>query len=50
MVRHTMEEHRIPINIHEFLYGGPNPADFIHFRNIPNWNITFHIVNEITAK
>jgi hypothetical protein len=43
MVRHTREEHQIPVNIHEFVYGGPNP-------DIPNQNITFHIVNEITAK
>ena len=50
MVRHTREKHQIPINIREFVYGGPNPDDFIHFRDIPNWNITFHIVNEITAK
>ncbi len=50
MVGHTREEHRIPINIREFVYGGPNPYDFIHFCDIPNQNITFHIVNEITVK
>ncbi len=50
MVSHTRAEHRIPVNIHEFVYGGPNLDDFIHFCEIPNWNITFHIVNEITAK
>ncbi len=50
MVRHTREEHRIPISIGEFVYGGPDPYDFIHFSDIPNRNITFHIVNEITAK
>ena len=50
MVRHTREEHRIPVNIREFVYGGPNPNEFIHFCDIPNQNITFHIVNEITAK
>jgi hypothetical protein len=32
------------------VYGGPNPYDFIHFRDIPNRNITFHIVNELTAE
>jgi hypothetical protein len=50
MVRHTREEHRIPVNNHEFMYGGPDPYDFIHFCDIPNRNITFHILNEITAK
>ncbi len=50
MVRHTREEHRITISIGEFVYGGPNPYDFIHFSDIPNWNIILHIVNEITAK
>ncbi len=50
MVRHTREEHRIPISIGEFVYGGPDPYAFIHFSDIPNQNITFHIVNEITAK
>jgi hypothetical protein len=50
MVRHTKEEHRIPVRISEFVYGGTNPYDFIHFSDIPNQNITFHIVNEITVK
>jgi hypothetical protein len=50
MVRHTREKHWIPINIREFVYGGPNPDDFIHFLDIQNWNITFNIVNEITVK
>ncbi len=50
VVTHTWEEHQIPINIRENVCGGPNPDDFIHFCDIPNQNITFHIVNEITAK
>ncbi len=50
MVRHTREEHQITVDIGKFLYGGPNLYDFIHFSDIPNRNITFHIVNEITAK
>ena len=50
MVRHTREEHRIPVSIGEFVYGGPNPYDFIYLSDIPNRITTFHIVNEITAK
>ncbi len=50
MIGHTREEHRISTRISEFMDGGPNPYDLIHFCNIPNRNVTFNIVDEITAK
>ena len=50
VIRNTGKIHRISIDIRKFVYRSPNAHNPIHFCDVPDWNIAFHIVNEITTK
>jgi hypothetical protein len=50
VIGNTGKVHRISIGIREFVYCGPNAHDPIHFCDVSDWNIAFHIVNKIAAK
>ncbi len=50
VIGNTGKLHRIAIYIREFLYCSPNAHNPIYFCDVPDWNIAFHIVNEVTAK
>ena len=50
VIRNAGKIHWIAIYIREFVYCSPNAHDPIYFCDVPDWNIAFHIVNEVTAK
>jgi len=47
VIRNTKKIHRITIGIREFVYCSTNADDPINFSDIPDWNITLHIVNAL---